>query len=350
MVLNGSPLQGRAIGCMVEKYCPDIAFLGQIFACPAAFEAPQGPAPDIILLDAAGQSASVLDTVKRIIETYPDVQLVVLTAGDDPAILKQLIFLGIHHYCRKPLDPQDFEGIINHLAATISVTSAMDTFEQHSPRMSSRNQPLMQAVHSGARDTVVHELALLRARIDDHPEYDSSHLRSTFMEIATGIATLDAPGQIGEILLAFYKAFLSDIMTTDSRERLWQLLDGFVTDATALFSKAYSTKKNLIIARIMQIVEDRHSDQITLEAIANEMFFSQSYLSRLFKQCAGKSFRDFLCDCRLEHAKVLLQMTERTIDSIAHEVGYENANSFRRLFKSKNGVSASEYRAQRSKS
>jgi len=53
---------------------------------------------------------------------------------------------------------------------------------------------------------------------------------------------------------------------------------------------------------------------------------------------------DYVIERRLEKAKLLLAATDEKIEIIALKTGYENANSFRRLFKNKIGISPSEYR------
>ena len=47
---------------------------------------------------------------------------------------------------------------------------------------------------------------------------------------------------------------------------------------------------------------------------------------------------------RIEEAKQLLESTGTSIDDIALEVGYDDAGSFRRLFKRLTGISPRNYR------
>ncbi len=65
---------------------------------------------------------------------------------------------------------------------------------------------------------------------------------------------------------------------------------------------------------------------------------------RRFKAATGYSPLDYVQTLRVEEAKQLLETTDDAIDDIAETVGYEEPNSFRRLFKRTTGISPNQYR------
>ena len=65
---------------------------------------------------------------------------------------------------------------------------------------------------------------------------------------------------------------------------------------------------------------------------------------RLFRQCYGLSPYQYLQEQRLSKAKYLLKSSALAIGEIADELGFENPNSFSRLFKLRTGYYPSEYR------
>jgi transcriptional regulator GlxA family with amidase domain len=66
--------------------------------------------------------------------------------------------------------------------------------------------------------------------------------------------------------------------------------------------------------------------------------------NRRFRRATGYVAIDYVHTVRIEEAKQILETTEASIDSIGAEVGYEDAASFRRLFKRKSGLTPAEYR------
>lgn len=52
----------------------------------------------------------------------------------------------------------------------------------------------------------------------------------------------------------------------------------------------------------------------------------------------------YLQSLRIDAAQKLLEETELSVDLLMNHVGYEDASSFRRLFRHKTGVTPTEYR------
>ncbi|WP_342577541.1 helix-turn-helix domain-containing protein [Psychrobacillus sp. FSL K6-2843] len=84
--------------------------------------------------------------------------------------------------------------------------------------------------------------------------------------------------------------------------------------------------------------------KLNLEVLASFIGISQSYLSMLFSQTKEMTFKQYLNQKRLTHAKQLLQETNLTIHEIASKTGFNDANYFSKLFKGKYGESPLLYR------
>lgn len=88
------------------------------------------------------------------------------------------------------------------------------------------------------------------------------------------------------------------------------------------------------------------NSQLNLTSVAQQFGFSASYLSRKFKQETGKSFVEYLTECRMERAKELAG-TNAKMFCTATEVGIPDPNYFGRCFKKYTGKSYSEYAKSR---
>lgn len=100
--------------------------------------------------------------------------------------------------------------------------------------------------------------------------------------------------------------------------------------------------------RIVEIINDIQSDykNVTLEDLAEKYQLSKPYLSKYIKEKAGMTFQDVVKKERMKKARALLRETNRTVESIAAEVGYENSEHFNRLFKKTYDMTPVQYRKQ----
>jgi YesN/AraC family two-component response regulator len=98
------------------------------------------------------------------------------------------------------------------------------------------------------------------------------------------------------------------------------------------------------IKRVMHFVERNYDKKVSLGRAAEIACLSPKYLSRVFKQTTGMGFSEYKLRVRMVKAGELLATTDRTIDRISYEMGYENPESFTRLFKKVTGKTPTEYR------
>jgi two-component system response regulator YesN len=99
-----------------------------------------------------------------------------------------------------------------------------------------------------------------------------------------------------------------------------------------------------LIQEIIDYVQERMKNNITLRDVAEQFSFSPNYLGLLFKEVTGKNFSEYLIMMRLEKACDLLKNTNLKIYEVADVVGHRYLPYFSRQFKETYGVTPLEYR------
>jgi transcriptional regulator GlxA family with amidase domain len=89
---------------------------------------------------------------------------------------------------------------------------------------------------------------------------------------------------------------------------------------------------------------DQDAIHTSVKQLADQVHLSERQFKRRFKQATGQSPLAYLQALRIEHAKRALSHTNRPVEQLAREVGYEDVRFFRKLFKRLVGVSPSEFR------
>ena len=88
-----------------------------------------------------------------------------------------------------------------------------------------------------------------------------------------------------------------------------------------------------------------HLDQdISLDALAQQIGFSPYHFARLFRQITGESPHQFVLRQRIEKACHLLKTTDMPLAHIALESGFANQSHFTRIFKRHLGLTPRAYR------
>ncbi|RUT35590.1 response regulator [Paenibacillus zeisoli] len=99
------------------------------------------------------------------------------------------------------------------------------------------------------------------------------------------------------------------------------------------------------VETVKQWISANYQHQAELNELAQMVYLTPSYLSKLFKQETGLTLTDYMIEVRINKAKQLLRSEPgRKIHSIGAEVGYADPAYFNKLFKRIVGVTPNTYK------
>jgi len=98
------------------------------------------------------------------------------------------------------------------------------------------------------------------------------------------------------------------------------------------------------ILQVQNWLEAHFAQAIVIDELAQRFGFGVRNFKRRFKEATGYTPLAYLQTLRLEQAKQLLETTRMSLDSITYKIGYEDSNSFRRLFLQRVGLLPAAYR------
>jgi AraC-like DNA-binding protein len=104
------------------------------------------------------------------------------------------------------------------------------------------------------------------------------------------------------------------------------------------------------VGRALALVHGRPAEAWTVEKLGRQVGLSRSALADRFSDVMGEPIFGFLTRWRLQMAAEFLLTTPRSIESIAHDAGYESAGAFSAAFKRVFGKPPSTWRKRRRKS
>ncbi|HIS30148.1 MAG TPA: helix-turn-helix transcriptional regulator [Candidatus Limivivens intestinipullorum] len=98
------------------------------------------------------------------------------------------------------------------------------------------------------------------------------------------------------------------------------------------------------LREILMYINANYQRTLTLAEAADRFHLSPKYFSRYFHQSFGRTFTEYVNDCRILRSCELLKTTDASVLTIALSVGFENVSYFIRRFKDTTGYTPGEYR------
>lgn len=183
-------------------------------------------------------------------------------------------------------------------------------------------------------------------------------IRETLKSRSTPICTSDKPYDVvinvnaTETLEAFFLSISSYFASTKEpdkgllelkfRELILTLADDPKNGALlSYFSSLLHGSQSVSLQRIM---EDNYCFNLTLEQYAQLCARSLSAFKRDFQKCMHTTPGKWLLEKRLNHALQLLRNSEKNVNEVAFESGFENASHFTRAFKVRYQATPTVYR------
>jgi two-component system, response regulator YesN len=109
------------------------------------------------------------------------------------------------------------------------------------------------------------------------------------------------------------------------------------------FISSNADNNSLVVRRVRQFIEEHYHNKITVQEIADAVFYSPNYLNTLFRKETSSTLLEYLTKVRVEKAKQLLLEPNAKIYKVSEAVGYSQESYFRTVFKRQAGMSPKEY-------
>lgn len=101
---------------------------------------------------------------------------------------------------------------------------------------------------------------------------------------------------------------------------------------------------NPTIDRLIKYVNQNYAQQITLKELSHSLGLTPNYISKLFVENTGMSFKEYLTGVRIKNARELLENTDKPMSKVANLCGFNDSNYFSTAFKNVIGTSPMAYR------
>lgn len=133
----------------------------------------------------------------------------------------------------------------------------------------------------------------------------------------------------------------ADMLVKSDLLRLFYYLHAY---GHIIFCQSKASADEARIRPILQYIDQHYAEDLTVEALAQLIPLSKSYVMACFKQITGISIVTYISQVRIRKACEMLLTTDKQVIQIALECGFNNLSNFNRQFKKHTCCSPMKYR------
>ena len=98
------------------------------------------------------------------------------------------------------------------------------------------------------------------------------------------------------------------------------------------------------VLKAQEYIKGNPVEVFTVDGICKKFKIGRRTFERRFKKCTGNSIAEYIQRVKVEFAKKQLESGRKTVAEIIYEAGYNDIDSFRKVFKKFTELSPIDYR------
>lgn len=132
-----------------------------------------------------------------------------------------------------------------------------------------------------------------------------------------------------------------------SKENIYEIREWLEEVYSRISKYSDKLKKNdkKYMKEMIGYIYQNYTRDIGIKDVSDYVGLSYSHVRKIFKDQLGENIIDYINNIRINEAKKILTQMDICIKDIAMNLGYNNAQSFIRFFKKKEGITPGEYRS-----
>lgn len=385
----------RGLAGMISKH-PKLQVVALAEDGEIALEKAKDTQPDLMFVDINMPFLNGLELIEKIKQILPDVVIIVVTGYDDFEFVQKALRLGVADYVLKPIMEEAFFKVLDEAVDRLDGMDKSKKYLNWIEEQMQQNRPTMLNDFfynwiSGrmSESEMEEQMQYLKIQIPSPYWISVIHLYKDFDKENVSYSSEgdDDPLRIecGSIVQKCFASYsdvvcfrtddgalvvISNVIPKEQwEELLWQTESAIkeclgakmvlnqqqgssITEFTAIYNslvEEYNNRKHYsdaVVKAIATINMQWGNSELSLQSVADSLYVSAPYLSRLFSKETGENFASYLTRKRINEAMWLLKNTNLKMYEIAQKTGYTSQHYFSNTFKKVLGISPADYRKE----
>ena len=345
---------------------------------------------EIVISDIYMQDMNGIELAKCIKGKWPDVVVILLSAYEDFDYARKAIEAGVFKYLLKPVIPEELEDAVNEAISQVKINEETKKRIDHS-------QEVLEDYRRELKKNLWKDILSGNMRNEDEifERFEKMNMSKNISPIYVVVYKTDDESMlyqnqvaIDKVVSSCFEGYIDTVFMDNyivillKKENAKSVLYAFgdlvkemfhfevymgegktVKDLSTLHMSVESAKYNIqknrankkdeptqiVLAAVEMIRKEIENVDFNINTIANALYLTPAYFSRVFKRKMGMTCIDFIKNYRINLAKELLQNTVLSIQQISEKTGYATVYYFSQQFKQVTGESPGSFRKKRQK-
>lgn len=141
-----------------------------------------------------------------------------------------------------------------------------------------------------------------------------------------------------------WDSLLRQFLSCENMEEKEKMLYELYNDFYIKIKECQKPHDNSSIQKVVSIIDEKYTEQISVQSLSDMVNLTPAYLCVLFKQQMRMTVNEYITKVRMDKAKELLSQTPLHLYEVCYQVGYLSPAYFSRLFKKTTGQTPKEWR------
>lgn len=343
LIVDDEPMIKRSLTKMIQDDHNRFTIVGEAEDGKEALAKLEKVKPDILITDVCMPVMDGLTLIKEVREKYKFIEPIIISGHDEFAYAQKAVQFGVHDYLLKPLRPD----------------MLYQTLDRVFVKLEERNQHFVKhaewtSLCRDAANTIVEHMLLFN---EDRLLAELTDYYELMLELENDLAPYPLKNMAQDLLSACHSLLMEkhghnlvDLKamnkTVLSPEHVYSCMKSSLLAMTNELRNKKNLKVNLKINQAIQLINQRFTELLSLDDIAQAVSLTPSYFSSVFGESVGMSFVQYVTQLRMTKAQELLKDSSLKTYEVAESVGYANYPHFSRAFKKHTGLSPDQFRKQ----
>lgn len=170
-------------------------------------------------------------------------------------------------------------------------------------------------------------------------------LKSFILELVVMMSrsAVEAGGDPAELLGANYSSF-GELARMSNEEEICTWLVSMLERIMDAIRSHHHYPISVLLGAAMKYMQEHLQEDISRDDVARVACLSPTHFSRVVKQTFGQSFTELLAKLRVDKAREMLVLTEKSLLQICLDCGFNDQSYFTKVFQKITGRTPGEYR------